>query len=198
MKSIFSRHGIPEVLLTKNGPQYDSRDFTEFASHFGFSHTSSSPHFPQSNGYAERAVKTVKGCLKKSKDPYLALFSYRATPLPWWNLSPAELLMGRHIGVGTGGPGGHVPHRFYSPGARGGHLLCSLRAAYDWGKQLTHSLYPRELNNLFIYSVFVTSRFTVHTGTYVYLDHLKWVRWQVNGNNGEVWAEVHHVTCNFR
>ena len=28
---------------------------------------------------------------------------------------------------------------------------------------------------------------------YVYLDHVNWVQWQINGNNGEVWAEVHHV-----
>ena len=37
--------------------------------------------------------------LKKSTDPHLAVFSYRATPMPWyqcgWN--PVELLMGRQI-----------------------------------------------------------------------------------------------------
>ena len=27
-----------------------------------------------------------------------------------------------------------------------------------------------------------------------YLEHVNWVRWQVNGNNGKVWAEAHHVT----
>ena len=40
-------------------------------------------------------VQTVKRLLKQSTDPYKALLCYRATPLPWCKLSPAELLMGR-------------------------------------------------------------------------------------------------------
>ena len=32
-----------------------------------------------------------------SKDPYLALLSYWATPLPWCNLCPSELCMGRRL-----------------------------------------------------------------------------------------------------
>jgi len=28
---------------------------------------------------------------------YMALLSYRTTPLPWCNLTPAELLMGRQL-----------------------------------------------------------------------------------------------------
>ncbi len=39
----------------------------------------------------------VKGLLDNSPDQYMALRSYRATPLPWCQLSPAELLMGRRI-----------------------------------------------------------------------------------------------------
>ena len=46
---------------------------------------------------AERTVQTVKHLLKQSKDPYKAVLSYRSTPLPWCNRSPAELCMGRQI-----------------------------------------------------------------------------------------------------
>ena len=97
LKSIFSRYGIPEELVSDNGPQYASQEFSEFAKQYNFKHTTSSPHFPQSNGHAERSVQTVKRLLKGSKDPYMSLLSYRSTPLPWCHLSPAQLLMGRHI-----------------------------------------------------------------------------------------------------
>jgi len=60
-------------------------------------HVTSSPHYPQSNGLTERAVKTVKKLLKESTDQCLALLSYRTTPLPWCGLSPAELSQGRRL-----------------------------------------------------------------------------------------------------
>ena len=96
-KAVFARHGIPETVRSDNGPQYSSHEFARFASAYEFKHITSSPRFPQSNGQVERMVKTVKSMLKRSQDPYLALLSYRATPLPWCDLSPAELSMGRRI-----------------------------------------------------------------------------------------------------
>ena len=53
--------------------------------------------FPQSNGQVERAVQTIKNLLKKSDDLYTSLLSYRATPLSWCDLSPAEFSMGRRL-----------------------------------------------------------------------------------------------------
>ena len=91
LKALFSRHGIPAVLVSDNGPQYSSKEMQEFADQYGFQHITSSPHYPQSNGLAERSVKTVKSLLDKSADPYIALLSYRTTPFPWCGLSPAEL-----------------------------------------------------------------------------------------------------------
>ena len=91
LKSIFARHGIPETLISDNGPQYSSREFSEFAAEYEFRHVTASP---QGNGEAERAVGTVKTLLKKGDDPYKALLAYRSTPLQL-GYSPAELLMGR-------------------------------------------------------------------------------------------------------
>ena len=97
LSSIFARHGIPEELISDNGPQYSSQEFADFARQYNFCHTTSSPHYPQGNGLAERTVKTVKALLSKSSDHCLALLTYRATPFPWCGLSPVELLMGRRV-----------------------------------------------------------------------------------------------------
>ena len=98
LKSTSVRHGILEIVVSDNGPQYCSQEFTEFAKAYSFSHiTNSSPHYPQSNGHVERAVKTVKKLLTDSGDHNLSLLACRTTLLPWCGYSPAELLMGRTI-----------------------------------------------------------------------------------------------------
>ena len=95
MKRVFSRHGIPDILFPYNGPQSDSNEFQHFAADWGFQHITSSPKYPQSNGEVERAVQTMKMILK-SADEYLALMSYRNTPLHN-GYSPAQLSMGRKL-----------------------------------------------------------------------------------------------------
>ena len=96
MKDAFSRCGIPDVLISDNGPQFNLAEFRRFADLWGFEHVTSSPLYPQSNGEAERAVETMKMILKKCDDEYLALLNYRNTPLPN-GFSPAQLSMGRKL-----------------------------------------------------------------------------------------------------
>ena len=60
LRSIFARHGIPETVVSDNGPHYASFEFTRFTNAKGCTHITNSPRFPQSNGKAERAVQTVK------------------------------------------------------------------------------------------------------------------------------------------
>ena len=55
-KGIFSRFGIPEKLVSDNGPQYVSHAFVAFAKQWDFDHVTSSPRYPQSNGLAENKL----------------------------------------------------------------------------------------------------------------------------------------------
>ena len=48
-KSIFSRHGIPEIVIAVNMP-FNSFEMKSFAREFGFQMKTSSPEYPQSNG----------------------------------------------------------------------------------------------------------------------------------------------------
>ena len=96
LKNIFARHGIPEVVVSDNGPQYASQEFLMFASSYGFTHVTSSPGHASGNGEAERGVRTIKDMLTSSNDPYTALLNYRAAPLAN-GFSPAELLMNRRL-----------------------------------------------------------------------------------------------------
>ena len=100
MKEVFARHGIPSQVVSDNGSQYKSHLFKKFARSWDFDHVTSSPRYPQSNGFAESSVKTIKGmvkkCLSSNKDVKQGLLSIRNTPLSCGR-SPAELLMGRQL-----------------------------------------------------------------------------------------------------
>jgi hypothetical protein len=76
-KSTFARFGIPKTVVSDNGPQYSSHQYKTFAKEWGFQHDTSSPRYPKSNGFVERAIQTVKKTIKKAlksgDDPCLAL-----------------------------------------------------------------------------------------------------------------------------
>ena len=95
-KSIFARFGIPEVVLSDNGPQFSSREFRKFSQVYCFTHITSSPYHPQGNSEAERSVQTMKNLLKKSTDPYIALLNHCTTPL-LHGYSLAELMMSQKL-----------------------------------------------------------------------------------------------------
>ena len=100
MKTIFSRHGIPTSVNNDNMP-FSSKLLKQFAKAWNFSVVTSSPRFPQSNGFAKRNVQTIKSLLKQAKeagnDEYLALLEFWNTRISGLSESPAQLLMGRHL-----------------------------------------------------------------------------------------------------
>ena len=54
LKEMFSEHRIPETLCSDIGSQYASGQFAEICTSWGITHETSSPHYPQSNGFAVR------------------------------------------------------------------------------------------------------------------------------------------------
>ena len=96
---IFTEFGRPFVLRSDNGPCYASKDFKQLMEQFQVEHITSSPHYPQSNGFAESQVKIAKKLMERStmdnKPWNFALWEYRTTPISNTLPSPLEILMQR-------------------------------------------------------------------------------------------------------
>ena len=105
LRVVFSTHGLPEEIVSDNGPQFIAQEFRDFLKCNHIKHFLSAPYYPASNGEAERAVRTIKQAMKASKldSGTLAkkicsiLLSYRSTPHTATGCTPAELLMNRRI-----------------------------------------------------------------------------------------------------
>ncbi len=98
LKAHFARHGLPIEVCTDNNP-FNSAEFRCFAQKYDFKHTTSSPHYAQSNGKIENCVKQAKRLMEKAiqdrEDPFLALLAWRNTPSEQLGPSPAQILLGR-------------------------------------------------------------------------------------------------------
>ena len=97
-KSIFSEYGWPDTVVSDNGPCYTAELFTNLMNEYAVNHITSSPHYPQSNGLAERIVQIVKNLFYKAKeeaDINKYLMIYRNTPPASMSKSPMQMLQQR-------------------------------------------------------------------------------------------------------
>ena len=82
---VFGEYGWRDTLPTDNGPCYASHEFKQLIFDMSVNHITSSPHYPQSNGLAEKYVQIVKNLFVKAHeegtDYQKALMIYRNTPL---------------------------------------------------------------------------------------------------------------------
>ena len=99
LRQLFASYGVPEQIVTDNGPQFTAAAFGMFTKLNGIRHTRVAPYHPASNGEAERFVQTFKHAMKAatqdvgSLQAKLArfLFRYRSTPNSTTGVSPAKL-----------------------------------------------------------------------------------------------------------
>ena len=67
-KNIVTRFGIPYVLISDNGLQFDSKTFRKYYSDLGIKNRYSTSAYPQGNGRAETVNKVIVNGLKKRLD----------------------------------------------------------------------------------------------------------------------------------
>ena len=105
----FAAYGLPEEVVSDNGPQLISQEFTDFLKQNGVKQTLVPPYHPSSNGAAERAVQILKRALRKHAESVRrcgkkrslkhqqanCLFQYRNTPHSVTGVTPSELFLKR-------------------------------------------------------------------------------------------------------
>ena len=101
LQALFARYGLPEQIVSDNGAQFTSQEFSDFVQANGIRHIRSAPYHPSTNGQAERFVQTFKRAMKAGEREGLSLktrlaqflLSYRSTPHATTNVSPSELFL---------------------------------------------------------------------------------------------------------
>ncbi len=60
LQALFARYGLPEQIVSDNGAQFTSQEFSDFVQANGIRHVRSAPYHPSTNGQAERFHKRSK------------------------------------------------------------------------------------------------------------------------------------------
>ena len=107
LRHVFAAHGLPDQLVSDNGPQFTSDEFTQFLRRNGIKHVCTAPYHPATNGLAERFVKTLKKAILAGKEDGRSpqhklssfLLTYRSTLHAVTNVAPSVLLNNRSLKV---------------------------------------------------------------------------------------------------
>lgn len=102
LRSLFSRMGLPDKIVSDNGPPFSSEEFNNYLRINDIRHIFTPPYHPVSNGAAENSVKAAlkKALLEKRNiDEFLPQFllHYRNSAHATTNVSPAEKIFGRKL-----------------------------------------------------------------------------------------------------
>lgn len=63
LQTLFSTHGLPDILVSDNGPQFTPIQLKTFLAELGIRHALVAPFHPSSNGQARRMVWSTKEAL---------------------------------------------------------------------------------------------------------------------------------------
>ena len=91
LKSLFTRYGVPDMIISDNGPQFTSEPLQ-----LNIQHITSSPRYPESNGKVENAIKRLfTKCRHANQSEFQALLDWHNTPTEGIGSSPAQQFLER-------------------------------------------------------------------------------------------------------
>ena len=104
LNQVFATHGIPEVITSDNVP-FGSAEFTAWCKQMGIKHRKITPLWPAANAQVERFHETLEKTIRISNvegknwrsELFVFLMNYRNTPHSSTGVSPASLMINRHI-----------------------------------------------------------------------------------------------------
>lgn len=103
LRNLFATFGIPERLVTDNGPSFVSAEMEDFLKKNRVTHVTSAPYHPATNGQAERMVLETKQALAKDQSGTFAcrlarfLLKQHTTVSVTTGRTPAALMFGREL-----------------------------------------------------------------------------------------------------
>eukprot|EP00731_Ephydatia_muelleri_P022229 Em0014g820a len=105
LRHIFAAYGLPEQLVSDNGPQFVAKEFEDFMLKNGIRHIRSAPYHPATNGLVERFVQSFKRAMETGKNSGQTLqhrlssflLAYRSSPHSVTNVSPCSLFLQREL-----------------------------------------------------------------------------------------------------
>ena len=87
-KHLFSKYGIPKVVISDNGPEFTANTFKTFLKQWDY---------PKSNGQIERTIQTIKKSIKKAlkgnDDPPPSIISHSYITRPKKQHSTSDIIL---------------------------------------------------------------------------------------------------------
>ena len=64
LKAVFAELGVPQIVMSDNGPAFISAEFKEFADEMNFKHQKITPLHPNANGLVESKMKIINKSIR--------------------------------------------------------------------------------------------------------------------------------------
>ncbi|KAI3739307.1 hypothetical protein L2E82_29710 [Cichorium intybus] len=93
-RNIFTRHGVPRVIISDGGSHFKNFKFGRLLKHYGMNHRIATPYHPQTSGHVEISNRQMKEILQKTVRKDMKDWSQRFDDALWAYRTAYKTLIG--------------------------------------------------------------------------------------------------------